>query len=113
MKIIYTAIPRAGLLGRRDYSFNLGSKGGVTREAGKKRSGNIRENTVYSSLFSYSQKTNCYYEYDGIKNLNHEINKELLNAKSWLEVNKLALNSNEENKFCHILLTKKGTNGKC
>ena len=49
------------------------------------------------SFFLFVDDTNIYYESDNIKNLNHEINRELLKVKSWLEVNKLAPNVKKTN----------------
>ena len=44
------------------------------------------------SFFLFADDTNIYYESDNITRLEYKINKELLKVKSWLEVNKLALN---------------------
>ena len=49
------------------------------------------------SFFLFADDTNIYYESDNITRLEYKINKELLKVKSWLEVNKLALNIEKTN----------------
>ena len=44
------------------------------------------------SFFLFADDTNIYYESENIIKLRDKINKELLKVKSWLEINKLALN---------------------
>ena len=43
-------------------------------------------------FFLFADDTNIYYESENIIKLRDKINKELLKVKSWLEINKLALN---------------------
>ena len=49
------------------------------------------------SFFLFADDTNIYYESDNITRLEYKISKELLKVKSWLEVNKLALNIEKTN----------------
>ena len=49
------------------------------------------------SFFLFADDTNIYFETENIEKLQVKINKELLKVKSWLEVNKLALNIEKTN----------------
>ena len=49
------------------------------------------------SFFLFADDTNIYCESENITNLKDKIIKELLKVKSWLEINKLALNIEKTN----------------
>ena len=52
---------------------------------------------IFLSFFLFADDTNIYYESDNINKLNYKPNRELLKVKSWLEINKLALNIEKTN----------------
>ena len=49
------------------------------------------------SFFLFADDTSIYYGSDNINKLNYKLNRELLKVKSWLEINKLALNIEKTN----------------
>ena len=58
------------------------------------------------SFFLFADDKNIHFETENITKLQCKINEELLKVKSWLELNKLALNI-KKNKLCYISLPKK------
>ena len=51
----------------------------------------------FSHFFLFADDTNIYYESDNLTKLKNKFNIELRKIKSWLEINKLALNIEKTN----------------